>query len=309
MIKVKSHDLWSELERISKNAKSKRAAIAYVSDDSVIAFGKGDILVTDASEPSIKFGRTSAKILKKAFKKGAKIYSCDTLHGKTAVFDQLAYIGSANCSENSKKHLDEIGLITDYPNVVSGAIQLINELIKKSKAIDSTYLERISKIKVTRNKSPKKTRRDIEIHTPSTWLISLRNDADFPGDESMVDSDNQSIEVQEHEKPAWFFMRTGNFYNQAKVGDSVVILERDYLNSKYPKNVNRHATILKITDDEDAKVRSYHYGYSTDFSIKWSAFKKLARIVGVNRLGSGLNTTRKLTEAQASAIFELWPSY
>ncbi len=307
MIKIKSHGLWDELETLTKNSKLKRAAIAYVSDDSVISFNKGDFLVTDASEQSIKFGRTSAEVLERAFKRGAQLYSCDTLHGKTIVFDQFAYIGSANCSANSKNHLDEIGVITDYPNAVSGAIQLISGLIKKSKIIDNDYLEAISKIEVVRNNAPEVERKGIEILTPSTWLISLRNDAKFPGDEGLVDSENQGIEVQEHEKPAWFFIRKGKFYNHSKVGDSVVILARTNLQNKWPKTAYRHATILKITDDLESKVKSYHYGYTAKFSIKWAEFKKLAKIANIGRLGSGLYTTRKLTESQANVLFELWP--
>jgi hypothetical protein len=309
MIKIKSLDLWDELRNLSKGAKLKRAAIAYVSDDSVIVFNKGDILVTDASEQSIKFGRTSAKVLKKAFERGAQLYSCDTLHGKTAVFDQFAYIGSANFSVNSRNHLDEIGVITDYPNAVSGAVQLISGLIKKSKPIDDEYLKAILKIDVVKGGSSRKKRKGIEINTPATWLISLRNDADFPkdGDEEKVNSDNKKIEVQDHEEPTWFFMKKGSFYDRAKVGDTVVTLERDFFKNKSPKTAYRHATILKITDDEVAKVKSYHYGYIDDFSIKWVAFKKLAKVAGVNRLGSGLNTSRQLTEAQANVMFERWP--
>jgi len=307
MIKIKSHDLWDELEMLSKAAKSKIAAIAYVSDDSVIAFKKGDTLVTDASKQSIKFGRTSAKILEKALSRGAELYSCDTLHGKTVVFDQCAYIGSANCSENSKNNLDEIGVFTDHPNAVSGAIQLIYGLIEKSTPIDNEYIKNILEIEVIRSGSLKKQRKGIKIHPTTTWIISLRNDGVFPGDESQVEADSQSIEFLENQEPAWFFMKKGNFFDSARVGDSVVILDREYSKNKSPKNAYRQATILKITDDQKAKVKSYHYGYTADSSITWAAFKKLAKVAGINGLKSGRNTSRKLSEAQANTIFELWP--
>ena len=62
VIKIKSDDLWSELERLSKNSKSIKAAVAYVSDDSCISFGDSDFLVVDASDSSIAGARTSASV-------------------------------------------------------------------------------------------------------------------------------------------------------------------------------------------------------------------------------------------------------
>ena len=102
MITIKSDGLWLELERLTSSTRNIKAAVAYVSDDSCISFGKGDTLVVDASDASIAGARTSVNVLKSAHKKGAKLYSCDTLHGKVIVFDHETYIGSANISRNSK---------------------------------------------------------------------------------------------------------------------------------------------------------------------------------------------------------------
>ena len=229
MITVKNNDLWSELQKLFKNTYSIKAAVAYVSDDSSISFGKGDVLVVDASDASIAGGRTSAGVLKAAHEKGAKLYSCDTLHGKVIVFDHHAYIGSANISKNSKERLDEIGVISDHPNILAGAIQLIDELASQSIEIDSEFIKTISQIDVKRSAPPPGTKpRKVGIGKPRTWLVSLRNDADYPGDENKVEKDNELIETTEDEEPAWFWMKKGSrFFDEAKTGDSVVIIERE----------------------------------------------------------------------------------
>jgi len=83
MITVKSDGLWPELQKTIQEIKIiLRTAVAYVSDDSSISLGR-DILVVDASDVSIAGGRTSGSVLKSSYKKGAKLYSCDTLHGKS----------------------------------------------------------------------------------------------------------------------------------------------------------------------------------------------------------------------------------
>ena len=199
MITVNSGNLWDELEKLAKQTKSLSAAVAYVSDDSIISFKKGDLLVVDASNNSIESGRTSAKVLHAAYNNGAKLYSCDTLHGKVIVFDNYAYIGSANISNNSKVHLDEVGVISDYPNIISGAIQFIEKLINISVKIDERYIDVISKIKI---KPPQPSSpshgNNIKIKNPCTWILSTVNDIEYPGDEEKVKKDQESFEIVEN---------------------------------------------------------------------------------------------------------------
>lgn len=308
MIKIESADLWSDLESLFESSKGIKAAIAYVSDDAYLSFKEGDILVVDASDSSIAGGRTSASVLESAYNKGAHIYSCETLHGKVVVFDHKAYIGSANISENSKYRLDEVGVISDHPAIMAGAIQIIDGLVNRSALIDGSFIARILKIRVNRSdtQSSSKPRR-VRVGKFRSWLISLRNDADYPGDEGKVDEDNQLIEITENEEPAWFWIKKGNrFYEEAKIGDSVVIIEREKKENNKPERCYRHVVIKKITSDSVAGTKVYHYAYTEDFAIKWSRFEQIAEKANISRLGSGLNTVRELTEKQSNVLFELW---
>ena len=309
MITIKSGGLWLELDRLTSSTKNIKAAVAYVSDDSCISFGKGDTLVVDASDASIAGARTSVKVLKSAYKKGAKLYSCDTLHGKVIVFDHEAYIGSANISKNSKNSLDEVGVISDHPAIMAGAIQLIDDLAKQSTIIDKMFIEQISKIKVEKggDSSSKRRTRKIKIGKPRSWLLSLRNDAEYPGNEDRVNEDNSRIEIPINEVPAWFWIKKGNcFYEQAKIGDSVVIIEREQRKAKRPDSAYRHVAIESITTEPDVNAKAYHYAYTEDHIVEWSKFTKMAKKAGISRLGSGLNTVRELSEQQSNVLFELW---
>ena len=308
MVSIKSDDLWLELERLTSSTTTIKAAVAYVSDDSCISFGKGDTLVVDASDASIAGARTSVNVLKSAYKKGAKLFSCDTLHGKVIVFDHEAYIGSANISKNSKNSLDEVGVISDHPTIMAGAIQLIDDLATQSTIIDKKFIERASKIEVkSGGSSSKRKTRKVKIGKPRSWLLSLRNDAEYPGNEGRVDKDNSQIEITDNEEPAWFWMKKGSrFYDKAKIGDSVVIIEREQQKAKKPESAYKHVVIKSITTDSDIDAKAYHYAYTEDHLVKWSSFTKMAKKAGVSRLGSGLNTVRELSELQSNVLFELW---
>ncbi|PNH92563.1 phospholipase D-like domain-containing protein [Vibrio diazotrophicus] len=307
MIEVHSDSLWERLSEQSKNSKSKKAAIAYVTDDKVINFRRDDILIVDASDEAITSGKTSAKVLSKAFNLGAIIYSCDTLHAKTIVFDHHAYIGSANISLSSQNSLNEIGVISDHPSILSGAVQLIEELKSKSIFVDKDFIERILNIKVERQGNNNKERKNVKLEKSRYWMISLRNDVDYPGDESAVENDNQKLDVSDGEQAAWFWLKKGTtFFDQVKVGDSVVIIERDETHALEPDFAFRHLTIKNITDDSSTGTRAYHYAHSNKYRIEWESFKHIANKAGISRLGSGLSTARELSEKQSNLLFELW---
>ena len=61
-----------------------------------------------------------------------------------------------------------------------------------------------------------------------------------------------------------------------------------------------------LMKDEAIDTKSYHYAYTKDCVIEWTNFYKLANMVDISRLGSGLKTMRELTERQSNALFALW---
>jgi len=86
MQRVLTTNLWTKIQRLAAKRKTKKAAIAYVTTDKYVDFGKGDSLIVDASEYAVGCGQTSARVLKVAYKRGAKIFSSDRLHAKFLIF-------------------------------------------------------------------------------------------------------------------------------------------------------------------------------------------------------------------------------
>lgn len=98
MLRVVSGGLWTELHRLATKNRPRLAAVAYVTSDEKVKFGKGDTLVCDATDTAIKLGQTSAIVLRQAHDRGAQLFSSPGLHAKVFLLGRVAVIGSANLS-------------------------------------------------------------------------------------------------------------------------------------------------------------------------------------------------------------------
>jgi phosphatidylserine/phosphatidylglycerophosphate/cardiolipin synthase-like enzyme len=168
MVQVESSKLWTSNEQLALNAQHKIAAVAYVSDDSLIRFARGDMLIVDASDEHIASGATSAAVLAAAVSRGAKVYSLPSLHAKLMVFDNHVVIGSANISASSASGLRGAGVISDSPALISNVLSLINNLKNGSKRVNDRFLKRISRIIVQRKKElPQKKKQGVTARKPT----------------------------------------------------------------------------------------------------------------------------------------------
>ena len=140
MHRLLSHDLWETLRALSSESEKKWAAVSYVTSDRNVAFGKGDVVVVDASDTAIVQGHTDASVLDQAFRRGAKLYSYPRLHSKLMVLSGHAVVGSANISASSADDLVEAALVTDHPSLVGEAIAIISELSQQGDRIDASFL-------------------------------------------------------------------------------------------------------------------------------------------------------------------------
>lgn len=100
--------------RIEKDlASTKRgpvvAVVAYVGQAApgMLHLREGDALVCDASEAAIRQGHTHAPALRAINRKGVEVFSVQGLHAKVITSKKFAWVGSANASDNSHKHLIE----------------------------------------------------------------------------------------------------------------------------------------------------------------------------------------------------------
>lgn len=177
MIQFLSTNLWKALATESKNADRKRAAIAYVTRDPPLLLRADDTLIVDASDGAIRSGATSAKVLRKLFRKGVKLFSYPGLHAKTVVLDRIVFVSSANLSDSSMDDLLEAGLRTDRPTVVSKAISFIDGLAEHATPIEDAFLHRITQIPVNRTSFRPRAKRERAVsftdREPKAWLIGV----------------------------------------------------------------------------------------------------------------------------------------
>lgn len=145
---LESIDLWPTLGKLSGKAKSRKAAVAYVTSEEHIRFTDGDALVVDASDDAIAEGKTSASVLEAAFARGAKIYSLANLHAKIFVFDGVASVGSANISKYSANVLVEANWVSDMDEFHTSAIEFIDQQIEVATQVDQDFIDRILQIEV-----------------------------------------------------------------------------------------------------------------------------------------------------------------
>lgn len=312
MNELLSTELWPRIKALAKQAKRKHAAIAYVTDDTKIRFGKDDVLVTDASDEAIKSGQTNAEVLKAAFERNAVIYSVAGLHAKVYVFDKYAAIGSANLSLHSEQ-LVEAALLTDQPSAVSSARLFIEQLKSVAEPVDKSFIQRACKIEVSpriKSKFRAKTKRPKD-RVPRSWLVGLKPVDEKPEEQSDVEAGIAEAEEQVSHRDSsvsWIrFRGDSKFRREAQAGDIVIcIWTKDGKSS--PTCVYHHAPILFRQDDKDSNVTRFYveeFPDSEQTTLTWRKFQRLFTKVGVTGKLSQW-PAREIPASISDALHDLW---
>ena len=173
MLRVVSDGLWADIKKLRAKNKPVFAAVAYVTSDSHLKFGRGDVLVCDASDQAIGSGQTTAAVLEAAVGRGAQVYSSPGLHAKVLVLGRVAVVGSANMSASSASTLDEAALITDDARAVVGVRVLVEKLARGGDRVDDDFIARILKIKVRKARNGSRRRRRVTVPESRAWLMSV----------------------------------------------------------------------------------------------------------------------------------------
>ncbi len=320
MLQVVSDGMWKPVIAKAKQARTRRAAIAYVGDDPPIAFGEGDLLVVDASDASIRCGRTSAATLTIFHEAGAQLFSLPSLHAKVMLLDDWAVVGSANDSRQSVTAYAEAAILSDRPDVAGQLERVIGDFARASKKIDAAFLKRILALPVKRVLVPPAHRRSKTRRAASAgqraWIVSLRQDAEYPGDVDRV----EAIAKEEQQKLGrgaghvdWFFWSgKDGFAKRSREGDVVIecCRPRNKFETTRSVRVYRHGRVMRIFKEPGVKATTFHCllapGYERT-ALSWSRFRQLATSAGVRRKLSPRSTV-ELSAQQSAALFELWSS-
>ena len=126
-----SDDVWAQISRAARRCHSpSHVAVAFIGSGAsgMLPLKKGSRLVVDASKRTVKAGLTNPYELERYYKKGVKIYSHKDLHAKVFVFGDLAFVGSANVSKNSKDVLTEAVLRSKVRSIVHSAKKFVEDI-------------------------------------------------------------------------------------------------------------------------------------------------------------------------------------
>jgi hypothetical protein len=120
--------VWKYISKTTKEHRGKsQVAVAYfgTTGAKMLPLKKGSSLLVDASEKAVKSGQTNPSELLKLYKKGVFIYSQTNLHAKVYVFGNKSIIGSANVSDNSANHLQEVVMVSSQQKLAAESRKFI----------------------------------------------------------------------------------------------------------------------------------------------------------------------------------------
>lgn len=312
MNRILSHNLWPTISKLAKNS-IKRGAIAYVSNDDHLEFGDGDLLVCDASPAAIKAAQTDARVLKRAYDRGATLYSLPGLHAKILLLNEKAIIGSANASGASASNLIEAALLTDQPSVVAMAQALVGQLASQADQLTERRLNRLLEIDVVRRPAQRgalKRRAKTVEHQNRHWVVGTTEIVnDVPEDQEVVESTAEKMrqDLSNPRSSVKWLRWTGRsaFREQCRTGDWLIQMWKPH-QRKTPSHIYERMPIVGREEFETATYIYYEEFPRADSKAKeWPEFKKLATRAGIKRQimpGSQF----EITESQADALQAIW---
>lgn len=304
--------MWPRIQKLAGARVRKHAAIAYVTSDRHLRFGRGDVLVTDASDGAIAAGNTSASVLAAAHQRGARVFSFPGLHAKVLCVGRHAIVGSANASQSSAEELVEAAVFSDDPMLLAQTRALIERLVADAERVDRKFLTRIAAIEVRPSRGGARARSRPTDREPHAWLIGVAPlDEDRYEGEAGLAEEGQRVAKEklddEDGDVSWVrFTGTSRFRREAQDGDTVIQIWRKHAKAKaarvlFPSPVVHRqdeptCTRFYIQEFEDEDERAISF---TEFARIWAASSEAAV--------PALRCARLLPGDLAERIKVMWP--
>jgi hypothetical protein len=308
--------IWTRLGDCAARARRKRAAIAYVTADQPLAFGKGDVLVTNASDHSIASGSTAPKVLRELFERGVSLYNFPALHAKVVVLDSTVFVSSANLSRSSQDQLYEAGIETNTPKIRSQALAFIESIIAQSVPITKDFLDRIDRIPIVKRPSPdlpsRSTNQGRKAFAGRIWLVgahALKEPTDGK-QRQMIDQGTRlaaALMTTPDSSPEYVrFGHNERISKLATIGDHLILIWRTSVTG-HPKCVYKRARILGNQPYSEHKLIYYeHTPQAEEESLTWTQFQFLLTKVEIRNVSK--SSCRELTGEQSNRIDSWWNS-
>lgn len=279
-------DVWSHRSVIesARKARSRMFCVAYVTRARDNLFRSDDVLVCDASRKAVSCGETDPNFLLKLFRKGVAVYSCEGLHAKCAVFDDIVLLGSANMSESSANRLVELAVLQKDTELAMKVQAFIGGLSNSAEKLSEDGLRRLCKSWNPRRapwqshlgkRKVESSRRSPTNHVVTVWERSGALRALSEGEaEKTEDKASKILEEMGFStggrKLRWYYTTEDWGRRKPRAGDSVIIVN-------YNPGKNARATVygpaLVVMVDKKRKVHMVHY-LSPDEGIPYGKFKE-----------------------------------
>ena len=274
-------ELWDRIVSESRGSKHRAVVVAYVGRGAskILRLSKADTLVVDMSEQSVKSGQTDPYEIEKYRKRGVLLYTCQNLHAKFFIFDNVLIVASSNLSQHSQNTLLEAGLLTKDKFAVVRARKIVKSL--QGQPITPEYIKLCkSKYRPPRFGGTKKVkgRRRILPKYSRLWLLNVES-ADFPeGESEFLDKENRKAtklirQKKKYQMTTLRWVGNSTFTRNAKVFDQVVQIENG---QSEPPSLIRHLRSYRSFDGHKY-VRT---GYFLETEIepshrKWKTISKI----------------------------------
>lgn len=248
-----SPTLWQRCGDLAAQASSVRAAIAYVGRGApdLLPLGEGDVIVVDASVPSLKAGSTSPDAIAVWLDAGVAVHSREGLHAKVLRFSgpdaEAAVVGSANVSSNSDQRLIEVALLTTEDEVVESVDLLLDQLIGESEALDADWIAQAGRIHCEPSgNGPNRERVTVNIDASRQMWIGSYQDDDTPSFEELDNALAETRSIYGSHIDVWpWTMRAGD-ENHTFAEDIVVMMTTPNSPDRVHLHGNRRTRLGKV---------------------------------------------------------------
>ena len=285
-VRVIRGDVWNNPDVVSaaNGADMRVYCVAYVTQASEAMFKSGDILVCDASRGAVSCGETDPLFLLRLLKDGVKIYSCEALHAKCAVFDDFVLLGSANMSESSANRLVEISVLQKDVRLATAVHAFIDGVIRTADCLSEKDLKKLQKV-WRKKQSPWQStlgKRDVSgarkwqaNHVVTVTLIA--NPSRRVTQEEIAESERNAGAVVEEGGYSmrgrvldWYHTSETWGKNKPKAGDSIIEIVYGSHKKNARANVYGPGTVVMV--DRKRKTHIVHF-ITPDRGIAYGKFR------------------------------------
>jgi hypothetical protein len=300
--------VWQAIDQATKKGGQIVAAIGYLSDATALPLKKGDILIANLSEKTIRSGASTAEAAAAIVKSQVQLFSKPGLHAKIVLADGRLFVGSMNASVGSRSKLIEGALETTDRKLCSDAARWLRSLMLKSTRIGRAEVAELKKI-------PRPTSKPVEAASsspetgeagrpPKTWILFSEAHEELDEEQAarkaiaegkeLPEFNHFMFDVSEAEMSDWRGVRKG---------DSVIDAQQDGREATvFPPGV-----VWTITEPKK-KRRQIHTIYPKRDNrriLSWSEFQTFAKKCKATKLRHWHD--QAIAQIPADKIERDWP--